>query len=388
MIEGIWTGHTGGVRSLSWSPSGDNIASGSNDGTILIRKAGSGDVEVEPIESKQAWVLALAYSPSGDRIASGGSNKTLCIWDSKTGQLVVDPVEGLGTSVTSIAWSLDSTKLYAASDNFARVFDSSGTQLHHLEQNFAVNSVALSPKHNLLVCVGCRGIAQLWDTVSHQPLGQSFQQHEMDLCCASFSQDGRYLVYGGYDRKISLWVVKDIAHEIAEIQSSRPSLDGDATNRHAQSRDDEIFEDVRDDPYGNFFQSSYPSVPSRPSVVPSVTPAFFAHRFMSIFTSSQQRQLPNQPTSSKRRLFARHTGSQPVIVSAGRSSRRYWVAAPVPVRTKAQVSQPPSQTAQLACVTHPQSTPPSQPSKTEPVTQDLQTTTTTTTTITTTRIRL
>lgn len=142
MIEGIWTGHTGGVRSLSWSPSGDNIASGSNDGTILIRKAGSGDVEVEPIESKQAWVLALAYSPSGDRIASGGSNKTLCIWDSKTGQLVVDPVEGLGTSVTSIAWSLDSTKLYAASDNFARVFDSSITWsrtlqsiLSHFHQN-------------------------------------------------------------------------------------------------------------------------------------------------------------------------------------------------------------------------------------------------------------
>lgn len=72
-------------------------------------------------------------------------------------------------------------------------------------------------------------------------------------------------MYGGYDRKISLWVVKDIAPEIAEIQSSRPSLDGDATNCHAQSRDDEIFEDVRDDPYGNFFQSPYPSVPSRPS---------------------------------------------------------------------------------------------------------------------------
>jgi hypothetical protein len=100
MIEGIWTGHNGGVRSLSWSPSGDHIASGSNDGRILIRKAGSGDVEVGPIESKQVWVLALAYSPSGDRIASGGSNKTICIWDSKTGQLVVGPIEGLGTSVS------------------------------------------------------------------------------------------------------------------------------------------------------------------------------------------------------------------------------------------------------------------------------------------------
>jgi WD40 repeat protein len=173
---------------------------------------------------------------------------------------------------------------YAASDNFTRVFDNSGTQLHRLEQDFAVNSVALSHKHNLLVCVGYRGIAQLWDTASHQPLGQSFHQHEMDLCCASFSPDGRYLVYGGYDHKMSLWVVKDIAPDIAvrpftsilQVQSSNtkqeiqsksasPSLkvsalifgclyltgpsQGDATNRHARSGDDG--KDVGDDYYGN-----------------------------------------------------------------------------------------------------------------------------------------
>jgi WD40 repeat protein len=80
MIEGVWMGHEKQVLSLSWSPGGSHIASGSFDGTILIRKAENGKVEVGPIETEQRGVWSLAYSPLGDRIASGG-NKTICIWD-------------------------------------------------------------------------------------------------------------------------------------------------------------------------------------------------------------------------------------------------------------------------------------------------------------------
>lgn len=144
IVEGIWTDHSDWVRSLSWYPSGDHLASGSNDGTILIRKAESGEIEVGPIETKQGRVFTLAYSPSGDRLASGG-NSTICIWDTKTGLLVVGPIEELGAYVTSVAWSSDNSKLYAASDKFARVFDSvSGMQLHHFEHLHPINSVALS----------------------------------------------------------------------------------------------------------------------------------------------------------------------------------------------------------------------------------------------------
>ena len=39
VIQGTWTGHSDCVRSVSWSPSGDYIASGSDYGKILIRKA-------------------------------------------------------------------------------------------------------------------------------------------------------------------------------------------------------------------------------------------------------------------------------------------------------------------------------------------------------------
>jgi WD40 repeat protein len=216
MIEGVWIGHSDSVHSVSWSPNGGHLASGSDDGTILIRKAENGEVEVGPIETAHDWVRSLAYSPLGDRIASGGYNETICIWDSNTGELLVGPIEDLGAEVTSVAWSSDSSKLYCPSDKFARVFDSvSGTELHRFEHNHYVNFVALSPKHNLLACVGIRGIAQLWDTESYQPLGKPFSPEDSSyhLRCVSFSQDGRSLAYSEYDKKVTLWMVKDIAPE-------------------------------------------------------------------------------------------------------------------------------------------------------------------------------
>jgi len=214
--EGVWMGHSDSVRSVSWSPNGGHIASGSEDGTILIRKVENGEVEVGPIETKQVKVYSVAYSPSGERIASGGLDKTICIWGSNTGELLVGPIKDLGNSVTSVVWSSDSSKLYSASDKFVRVFDSmSGTELHRFQHNNYVNSVALSPNHNVLACVGVRGIAQLWDTESYQSLGKPFSlEDSLQHYCVSFSRDGRYLAYGGDNKKITLWMVKDIAPEL------------------------------------------------------------------------------------------------------------------------------------------------------------------------------
>jgi len=155
-------------------------------------------------------------------------NRAICIWDSNTGELLVGPIKDLRTWVTSVVWSLDSSKLYSASDNFARVFDSiSGTQLHPFGHNEIVYSVALSPKHNVLACVGFGGIAQLWNTESYAPLCEpsGFEYSSVALRCVSFSRDGRYLVYGGNDNKITLWTVKDIAPELS-VSASITILQG------------------------------------------------------------------------------------------------------------------------------------------------------------------
>ncbi|KAG0694444.1 WD40-repeat-containing domain protein [Suillus ampliporus] len=326
MIKGVWTGHSERVRSLSWSPGGDYIASGSDDETILIRKTESGKLEVGPIKTEHDYVGALAYSPSGDRIASGGSDKTICIWDSKTGKLVVGPIEGLGLSVTSVTWSSDSTKLYTASDNFARIFDStSGKQLHRFEHDYTLYSAALSPTNNALVCVGVHGITKLWDTESHQPLGQPFPQDRETLCCVSFSPDGRYIVYGGDDKKLTLWVVKDIAPELATPilqQGDRrtytagsstgiPIIVADATR---PSGGNDITEEVHDDPYHNFFQSSQASLPLASPGFPHPPDLSSVRRLWNVI--SRHRPPANESTleeCTKRSFFRRRAHSKPPV---------------------------------------------------------------------------
>jgi hypothetical protein len=350
MIEGVWTGHSREVRSLSWSPSGDYIASGSRDGTILIRKQDSGEIEVGPIKTGQHWVNVLVYSPSGDRIVSGGLNETICIWNTKTGELVVGPIEELWASVTSLLWSSDSGKVYAASDKFVRVFDSnSGIELHRFEHNDLVNSIALSPKHNILACVGQPGVAQLWDTESHEPLLHQPFIDRRTLRCISFSRDGKYLANSGLGRKLTLWMVKDIVPELA---SPTPScLDAD-TIADPQSGDYGFTDGERDDPQTNFFQSYHPLTPSagpsRRSRYNNISPTW---RFWNIAIPSRRHSPANESTALQQRPkhspLTGYTGPQSVAVSAGRKKNRIYVSRP-PEKTNARTGQSSSTTVQPA----------------------------------------
>ncbi|KAG2106586.1 WD40-repeat-containing domain protein [Suillus discolor] len=325
-IKGAWTGHSKWVRSLSWSPSGSHFASGSDDGTILIRTADNGKVVVGPIDTKQSSVSSLAYSPSGERIASGGHNKTICIWNTKTGKLVIGPMEGLEHHVTSLAWSSDGTKVYSASDEFARVFDStSGALLHSFKHDSCLYSVALSPKDNVLACVGINGVAQLWDIESNQQLGEPIHQNHRDdtLYCVSFSRDGRYLAYGGDNNKLTLWIVKDTVlrlpaptpPEQSDGQSTQqetpnsPSscLDVDATGGAG------FIEEAQGDLDNNFFHLPQEFLPS-PSPGLHFHSFLLARRFLNVISRRRPPSDESVPQErSKHSFFSRRARSNSFV---------------------------------------------------------------------------
>jgi WD40 repeat protein len=62
-------GHTGGVRSVAYSPDGARIVSGSEDRTIRVWDAHTGK-QLAVLEGHKYRVMSVAFSPDGKRITS------------------------------------------------------------------------------------------------------------------------------------------------------------------------------------------------------------------------------------------------------------------------------------------------------------------------------
>ena len=121
-----WTGHTQPVTSMSFSPNGTRIATGSVDKTIRIWDAEFGTVVGEPITGHNGDVNSIAYSPDGRYIISGSSDRTVRIWDAETGAAVGKPLERHTGSVSSVAYSPDGRHFISGSDDRT-------TQIWHAE---------------------------------------------------------------------------------------------------------------------------------------------------------------------------------------------------------------------------------------------------------------
>jgi len=73
-------GHSGPVSSVSFSPDGKRIVSGSRDNTLKVWDAQTGR-ETLTLKGHLSLVTSVSFSPDGKRIVSGGWDKTLKVWD-------------------------------------------------------------------------------------------------------------------------------------------------------------------------------------------------------------------------------------------------------------------------------------------------------------------
>ncbi|KPA10419.1 hypothetical protein MHK_009379 [Candidatus Magnetomorum sp. HK-1] len=125
----LQVGHSENVNSVSYSPDGRRIVSGSDDNTVKIWNAETGKL-IRSLTGHSSSVRSVSFSPDGRRIVSGSSDKTVKIWDAETGKLIRS-LTGHSSDVWSVSFSPDGRRIVSGSyDKTVKIWDAkTGNQL-------------------------------------------------------------------------------------------------------------------------------------------------------------------------------------------------------------------------------------------------------------------
>ncbi|KAF9273247.1 hypothetical protein BGZ68_001677, partial [Mortierella alpina] len=199
------SGHTDFVTSVVFSPSGQQIASGSYDKTVRLQDAQTG-APGAILRGHTDWVTSVVFSTSGQQIASGSDDKTVRLWDAQTGAPGAI-LHGHTDLVTSVVFSPSGQQIASGSyDKTVRLWDAqagaSGAILHgHTD---SVTSVVFSPSGQQIASGSDDKTVRLWDAQSGAS-GAILHGHTDLVTSVVFSPSGQQIASGSYDKTVRLW---------------------------------------------------------------------------------------------------------------------------------------------------------------------------------------
>ncbi|CAD8204796.1 unnamed protein product [Paramecium pentaurelia] len=226
-----FNGHNDTVCSVSFSPDGTKLASGSDDISICLWDVKTGKLKAK-LEGHTNWVQSVCFSPDGTTLASGSQDQSIRLWDIETGEQKAK-LDGHTHYVYSICFSPDGTTLASGSfDNTIRLWEfKTGKQKAILQCNSQVNSVSISPNGTTLASGSADNSIFFWDVKTGQ-LKSKLNGHTNQVRSVCFSPDGISLSSGSDDKSIRLWDVKTgqqivkLDGHINQVKTVCFSLDG------------------------------------------------------------------------------------------------------------------------------------------------------------------
>jgi len=251
-------GHSSRVSALVVSRDGQIIASGDENGEIIGWRGETGESLTEPIKAHSDQMWSVDFSPDGAVLATGSFDKTTKFWCTKTWQMQGEPIQcgghvfgvryspsgellaigthkiiqiynpgtreqvaSFGSCSLSLAWRPDGTRLLSGGnreDPTIREWDTlTRKQVGHPWEGHtkAIYAIAIHPAGTLVASASYDMHVRLWRLSDRRTI--AIFKHSSPLRSVTFSSDGKHILSGGRDKKISEWAVPKNANSKASF---------------------------------------------------------------------------------------------------------------------------------------------------------------------------
>ena len=217
----VWNPNTGKLLrtlsgqawTVSFSPDGQILASGSQDGSINLWDVKTGKL-IRTLKHSEP-VIGVVFSPDGQTLVSNlDLGSTIRLWNWRTGEIIRindDPdayqkgFENFKTQPT--AFSPDGQTLFATNGSMLQSWNvKTGKRTGSFYAKSSIYAVAISPVGNTLA-TGIRDKAiKLWN-VSNGQLIHILTGHKGEVRAVAFSPNGQQIASGSQDGTVQLWNV-------------------------------------------------------------------------------------------------------------------------------------------------------------------------------------